>query len=87
MALRGMAHIGNLHWLGEDTADIDLNYIGFGPDSVEAGMTVTVSQASLPAQIEAQVAQAVKDKLANEHGYTIAQGDTVRVFGMGVIEA
>jgi hypothetical protein len=87
MALRGLAHIGNLHHVSGTEADVDVNYVGFGADPVEAGFNIRVAQSSTPGQIEAQVAAAVKDRLAAEHGYVIEVGDTVRVFGMGVIEA
>lgn len=87
MALVGMAFISGMNYVDADEVNIDVSYIGFYSSAVESSVFVTVAQSQNALSMGLDVIAAVKDRLENTHGMTVGILDTVRVFGLGVIEA
>lgn len=85
MAVKGAAHISNLHYVDANDLQIEVNYVGFHTSSIEAGLTVQVAKNATQLGMEQTVAAAVKDALVTA-GMTVGFLDTVRIFGLGMVE-
>lgn len=84
--LRGIGQVSNLHYVNEDTASIEMNYIVLGETNIESAMTVEVSGSDTAFENQGALIQALRNKLTADHGVTFGPGDTVRIFGVGFVE-
>ena len=81
MAVKGVAHIGNLHYVNTNDFQIDVNYVGLHTSQIEAGLSVQVNKDDTDAQMLIAVVADVKSALVTA-GMTVGIGDTVKVFGL-----
>jgi hypothetical protein len=87
MAVKGIATVDGIEWEGSTTFSVHTIYVGVAatnphdPEVLGQLLVTGMPIGNTQPQLEAALAQAVRDKLIDDHGFTFDVGDTVRVLG------
>lgn len=87
MAVKGFALVDEVRWEGSSTVAVHMLYVGLAstnphdPEVYGLMLVEDISTGITQVSLDATLAEALKDKLTDDHGFSFGPTDTVRIFG------